>query len=52
MKFQNKPNLIKRGSVSFNNSFENSQKDFKATAVDSPMIVIITFGTFNPHCSN
>jgi hypothetical protein len=45
MKFQNKPNLIKRGSISFTNSFENSQKDFETTVADSLMIVIITFGT-------
>jgi len=32
MKFQNKPNLIKRGSIFSSNSLENRQKDFKIIA--------------------
>jgi len=32
MKFQNKPNLIKRGSIFFINSLENRDKDFKIIA--------------------
>jgi len=44
MKFQNEPNLIKRGSISLNNSFENNQNDFEFIGAGLSMIVIITFG--------
>ena len=46
MNSQNKPNLIKRGSISLNNSFENKHTDIKIIAAEFPTTIIINFGNF------
>jgi len=46
---QNKPNLIKRGSIYIANSFGNNETVSKIWEVQCPMRVIIIFGIWAFH---